>query len=67
MSFIYQKEISSCRSCPYSSNNAQEHDDPFTSTPLHIYWYCNQGENTRETVYIKDSYEISSDCPLNKE
>lgn len=59
-------EVRSCRECPHSSNNAQEQNDPFRSTPLHIWWYCNQGKNTRETVNITDSYKISKDCPLMK-
>ena len=57
--------IESCRECPHSSNNQQEHSDPFISHPTNTYWYCNQGGNiTRNTVNIKDSYEISEDCPL---
>lgn len=59
-------EVRSCRKCPHSSNNAQEHNDPFTSTPLNIYWYCNQGKNTRETVDIIDASEIAKNCPLRR-
>ena len=66
MAFNYVKKIESCRECPYASNNAQEHDDPYTSTPSHLYWYCNQGgQDTRAMVRITDAYKISDDCPLN--
>lgn len=60
-------EVRNCRECPYSSNNAQEHNDPFSSTPLNIYWYCNYDEDSRETVDITNSYEIAKDCPLRKQ
>ena len=55
-----------CRDCPYASNNAQEHDDPFSSTPLNLYWYCNYSKESRINVNIKDAWEISKDCPLVK-
>lgn len=58
--------VRSCRECPHVSNNVQEHNDPFTSTPLLKWWYCNQGKNTRDTVDIVDSYEIAKNCPLRR-
>jgi hypothetical protein len=67
MSFKYETLVTSCRKCPYSSNNHQEHDDPFTGPSLRIRWYCNQGENTRKNVCIEDELEIANDCPLNLE
>ena len=60
-------EVKSCRECPHASNSAKEHNDPFSSTPLNVYWYCNQGTNTRETVNITNSYEIAKNCPLRKQ
>lgn len=59
-------EVRSCKGCPHCSNNAQEQNDPFRSTPLHLYWYCNQSVNTRETVDIVDPYKIAKDCPLRR-
>ena len=59
-------DVKCCRDCPYSSNNAQEHNDPFSSTPLNIYWYCNHSKGTRLKVYIGDASEISKDCPIVK-
>lgn len=62
---VIELRISSCARCPHSSNNAQEHNDPFTSSPSVIYWYCNQGEHTRDTVNINKPYlEIAKNCPL---
>ena len=62
---VIELRISSCARCPHSSNNTQEHNDPFTSSPSVIYWYCNQGENTRDTVNINKPYlEIAKNCPL---
>ncbi len=59
-------EVTGCRDCPYSSNNQQEHDDPFTSTPLHTYWYCNFDLRSRKRVYIPDSYKIPENCPYKE-
>lgn len=59
-------EVRSCKGCPHSSNNVQEQNDSFRSTPLNLYWYCNQGDNTRETVKITDPDKIAEDCPLRK-
>lgn len=28
------------RSCGYSTNSAQLHDDPFTSSPAELTWFC---------------------------
>jgi len=57
-------DIKSCAECPHSSNNQQEHSDPFTSHPLNTYWYCNQGVDTRTIVNIKNPSKIAKDCPL---
>ena len=61
---VLKMEIKSCRDCIHSSNNYIEHDDPFTSMPSKIYWFCNQGKNTKRNVNITNPDEISKDCPL---
>ena len=58
--------IANCRSCPHCSNNAQEHDDPFTSSPRYLYWYCNYDTKTRENVKIINEYNIAENCPLEE-
>jgi len=57
-------EITGCRECPYVSNSETEHDDPFTSAPLNIIWYCNHSPGTRTNVDIQDPCEIADGCPL---
>ena len=59
-------DVKCCKDCPYSSNSAQEHDDPFSSTPLNIFWYCNYSKGTRLRVCIGNALEISKDCPIVK-
>ena len=56
-------DVESCRECPHSTNNAREHDDPFTSGPAHIYWWCEIPDNKGNRIYIKDSYVIDKNCP----
>ncbi len=55
-------QVSSCRKCPNGYNNAQLHDDAFTSEPAHIYWRCREmpkGQN-----YIDNPWEVPANCPL---
>lgn len=64
-SIIVELTVHTCAKCPHASNNAQENDDPFISSPTTIYWYCNQGKNTRKTVSLDKPYlEIAKNCPL---
>lgn len=61
-------EVKGCRGCPYSSNNAQEHDDPFSSSPANIVWYCNYNRDSRERVHIDDGWKmIPENCPVKKQ
>ena len=66
MKVTTKHNVERCCDCPYASNNAQEHDDPFSSTPLKIIWYCNHSKGTRLNVYIGDAQKISEDCPIVK-
>lgn len=57
-------DIQNCRECPYSTNSALMHDDPFTSGPSTITWYCTKGKKPRDR--IDNPYMIDPDCPLKK-
>ena len=54
-----------CRDCPYARNTAMDHDDPFTSTPIPI-WYCTHPGNKwiNEEFVIQDLNEIDKRCQL---
>lgn len=67
MIFTYSTTVTCCRECPYSSNNKQEHDDPFSSGPVNIWWYCNATPTSRERVDIVDERQIAKNCPLNND
>lgn len=51
--------VRNCKECPHSTNNAIEHNCPFTPTPSNIYWWCKV--TGRDIV---DPYEIEGSCPL---
>ena len=55
-------DVDSCRECPHSTNNRIEHDDPFTSGPSHVYWWC-EIPHKGDRLYIEDSYIIDPNCP----
>lgn len=59
---IVSLKIQNCRECPHSTNSAKLHDDPFTSGPSTITWFCQAGK--KPSSVIVDSYEIDKDCPL---
>jgi len=66
MEVVIEHDVKRCYDCPYASNNAQEHNDPFSSSPANIYWYCNYTKQSRESVYIEDAWHrIAKDCPIN--
>lgn len=54
-------DIQSCRECPHSTNNVREHDDPFTSSPAEVIWYCTKPNGPR---YIQKASQIHERCPL---
>jgi len=56
--------IEKCYDCPHATNSAKMHDDPFTSTPLNVYWYCCK-ENG-EMKDIENPYTIPEWCPLKE-
>lgn len=59
--------IDKCRDCPHASNNAQEHDDAFSSGPAEVWWYCNKksgGYYNHYRMIIEDPWKIDSRCPL---
>jgi len=51
--------VRNCKECTHSTNSAIEHNDPFTSSPSNVYWWCKMTGN-----YIYDPYEIEALCPL---
>jgi len=57
--------VNSCRNCPYSSNSAQEHDDPFTSQPATTTWFCNaKADMGNYRMIIDDPSIVDPRCPL---
>ena len=64
MSVKYTKEVACCRECPCVTNNAREHDDPFTSGPSNVWWFCNFDSISIESVDISDVRKIAKNCPL---
>ena len=58
------QNVESCRKCPNVTNSAREHDDPFTSSPSRVVWWCKE-KNGPE--YIADENEIDTQCPLKKD
>lgn len=59
-----QLEVKNCRECPHSTNSAHLHDDPFTSGPASITWYCRKGK--KPSSIIADEWKIDKDCPIQK-
>lgn len=59
-------DVNSCYECYYSTNNAIEHNDPFTSGPATIIWYCNSIKRKGDR-YIKNEEIIDKNCPYKKE
>ena len=55
-------DIDSCHKCPYSSNNAMRHNDPFTSGPSRTIWYCEKNDD----MIIYDAWVIDPNCPFKK-
>lgn len=51
----------SCRDCWHSTNSAKLHDDPFTSTPHPINWYCGHAPELRR---VENEYVRDDKCPL---
>ena len=35
-------EVRACEDCPHATNSAREHNDPFTSEPYPVRWFCNR-------------------------
>lgn len=65
MEVIIKHIIERCADCPYASNSAREHDDPFSSSPFNPIWFCNYTPHSRRNVYIPDAInKIADDCPL---
>lgn len=59
--------VSSCYECPHSTNNAREHNDPFTSGPVNIYWYCRHPKRNPSSKWIDDVNKVDPKCPENQE
>lgn len=57
--------IKSCRDCIYGRNTARDHDDPFTSFPIPV-WYCTSSINkgVNENFIIQNPFIIDKKCPL---
>lgn len=62
-------DIDTCYDCPHATNNAQLHDDPFTSGPSDIFWMCKKsGKSYRDWFIIKNAYnKIDPRCPLKQQ
>ena len=62
---VITTEFTKCRNCPYVRNTAMDHDDPFTSTPIPI-WYCCHPKNVgvKAEFVIQDINQIDTRCPL---
>lgn len=57
--------INSCYECPYVTNSAREHNDPFTSEPHPTYWWCDSPKQNYYLI-IDDPKKIHAQCPENK-
>lgn len=57
-------KIKNCRECLYSTNSSILHDDPFTSAPASVTWYCEKDKEPSNVII--DEYIIDPDCPINK-
>jgi hypothetical protein len=59
-------EVSCCRECPYVTNSAQLHDDPFTQGSCTLTWYCNKLNNAVINYIVPNPNEIMCNCPFKK-
>ena len=56
-------EVTKCRDCPHVSNSSKEHDDPYTSEPNPLRWYCRHPAGF---MHLRDAWVIHPDCPEMK-
>ena len=63
MTRTYSIEIERCGKCPLVTNSIREHDDPFTSTPLHNTWWCTKAPNSCHSI-VQQHGEPPEWCPL---
>lgn len=56
-------DVESCRDCPFETNSSREHDDPFTSAPLHTRHWCQHscGPGT-----LEDTSHVDPRCPFRQ-
>lgn len=66
MSKEIRYSITRCYDCPYATNSARLHNDPFTSSPVNIYWYCTKKvDGFGDFMIIDDAYNgVDKNCPL---
>ncbi len=67
MSMQITMSVPNCRECPHSTNNAREHNDPFTSAPLNVYWWCRHPARPAHNRHINDANKIDPNCPAKQE
>lgn len=58
---LVTSEVTACSNCPHVTNSARLHNDPFTSTPYPIRWYCMKQPDGRS---IQDPEVIDIYCPF---
>ena len=56
-------EIDCCGNCPHVTNSSREHDDAFTSAPLHNTWWCTK-ETKRYSNIVQQKGDPPEWCPL---
>lgn len=67
MSVIIKKLVKKCRECPFATNSAKEHDDPFTSSPINTNWWCTHKNGPREmggNFTFIDEEVVHKKCPF---
>lgn len=59
-----------CRDCPNYTNNAQLHDDPFTSAPADHVDYCKAMPKAHRFMLLESEVdvweEVHKNCPLRE-
>lgn len=59
----YTIQINRCGECPLVTNSHRQHDDPFTSAPLHNIWWCTKAPN-RYNEIVQQHGAPPDWCPL---
>ena len=63
MTRMYAIQIERCGQCPLVTNSHREHDDAFTSAPLHNTWWCTKAPDRYRNI-VEQSGEPPEWCPL---